>query len=194
MSFIPVASGELATVITSVEMRAVPKPQAPARSALRLVRWTQPVDCESYRALYRRIGEPWLWSGRILLDDAALEKVLAPPTTHVYAATRRDGAAVGLLELDFSVSRHCEIVYFGLVPDMVGKGHGRWLMAHALRLAWAGGVERVWLHTSSRDHPHALDFYTASGVVAFERRVEIHPDPRVAGVYPRDAAPHIPLL
>ena len=194
MPIIPVPAGQLATIVTCLEMQTRPEPLAPARSALRLVRWFHPVDGNNYRALYRRIGEPWLWSGRVFLDETALDAALAPPTTHVHVATRRDGHPVGLLELDFVVSGHCEIVNFGLVPDLIGKGHGRWLIAHALRLAWIESIERVWLHTSSRDHPHALAFYQACGFVPFERRVEIHPDPRVAGLYRRDTAPHMPLL
>jgi hypothetical protein len=37
------------------------------------------------------------------------------------------------------------------------------------RLAWdLGGVDRVWLHTSSFDHPHALHNYRSRGFRQFQ--------------------------
>src|SRR3546814_7755973 len=61
-----------------------------------------------------------------------------------------------MLELDFRHPGQCELSYVGLVPDLAGQGHGRWLMAHALALAWRKGVARVWVHTCTLDHPAAL--------------------------------------
>jgi GNAT superfamily N-acetyltransferase len=87
-----------------------------------------------------------------------------------------------------------ELAYFGLVPGMTGHGHGGWLMAHAMRLAWQPGISRVWVHTCDLDHPAALGFYIASGFVPFERAVEILPDPRLTGIHPRGAAARIPII
>jgi GNAT superfamily N-acetyltransferase len=200
MAITAVAPGQLATIVTSLQMLSPPAgASAPVKSALRLEHWPAPVDRRRYLALFREIGEPWLWRGRLIMDDAALAATLDAPTTTVHIAARRDGTPVGLLELDFSVPETCEIAYFGLVPGMTGNGHGSWLMAHALRMAWKGqegrpGVTRVWVHTCDLDHPSALGFYRARGFVPFERGVEIYPDPRAVGLYSRDAAPRVPLL
>ncbi|MCX7267718.1 MAG: GNAT family N-acetyltransferase, partial [Sphingomonadales bacterium] len=40
----------------------------------------------------------------------------------------------------------------------------------------------------------ALTFYQRSGFVAYQRQLETFPDPRITGLIPRDAAPHIPLI
>jgi ribosomal protein S18 acetylase RimI-like enzyme len=183
----------LGTVVTYLEMRQRPAPPEPVRSALKLVRWDT-VDRERYLDLFRRVGSPWLWCGRLLIPLAELDKVLADPHTEIYAATRRDGSAVGMLELDFSVPGETEIYYFGLTADMTGRGHGGWLMAHALRLAWRPDTTRVWLHTCTHDHPAALRFYQRQGFKVYARALESIPDPRVLGLLPRDAGPHIPLL
>jgi GNAT superfamily N-acetyltransferase len=164
------------------------------RSALKLARWPAPVDRDRYRALFRQIGEDYLWRGRLILSDAELSAVLDAPTTEVHVVARRDGVAVGLLELDFSAAATCEIAYFGFVPGMTGHGHGGWLMAHALRLAWRPGIGRIWVHTCDLDHPSALGFYQAQGFRPFERAVEIYEDPRAAGLYPATAASRVPLL
>jgi len=200
MTIVPVPPGQLATIVTSLEMRSAPAPAAgPQKSALKLEHWPAPVDRNRYRALFREIGEPWLWRGRLVMDDATLAATLDAPTTTVHVATRRVGTPVGLLELDFSATATCEIAYFGLVPGMTGNGHGAWLMAHALRMAWKGqpgtpAITRVWVHTCDLDHPSALGFYQRQGFAPFERGVEIYPDPRAAGLYPANAAPRVPLL
>ncbi len=190
----PVPPGHLGSVVTSLEMLTPPAPAGPRKSALKLERWSAPVDRDMYRALFRQIGENWLWQGRLVIDDARLAATLDAPTTDVHVATRRDMVPVGLLELDFAVPGECELAYFGLVPGMTGHGHGGWLMAHALRLAWRPGIERVWVHTCDLDHPAALGFYIAQGFVPFERAIEILADPRLTGVHPREAAARIPII
>ncbi len=175
-------------------MLAPPPLRPPVKSALRLERWLAPVDRDRYRALFRQIGEEWLWLGRLVIDDARLASIIDAPSTEIHIPSRRDGVPVGLLELDFSVPGEVELAYFGLVPGMTGNGHGGWLMAHALRLAWRPGIKRVWVHTCDLDHPGALGFYQAQGFVPFARAVEILPDPRVMGIHPRSAAPRIAIL
>lgn len=189
-----VPHGELATIVTCLEMRQRPAPALPARSALKLLRWPAPVDLAAYRTLFRQIGAPWLWRGRLVMDDAELAATLNASTTAVHVATRRDGTPIGLIELDFATPAACEITYFGLAPGMTGHGHGHWLMEHALRLAWRDGIERVWLHTCDLDHPAALRFYQGAGFVPFERWVETYPDPRLDGIYADNPAPTVPII
>ena len=196
---IAVPAGQVATIVTCLEMTAPPAPAPPVKSALRLERWTAPFDLARYRALFRAIGQPWLWRGRLVLDDDALAATLAAPTLEVLVACRRDGAPQGLLELDFSTEGECELAYVGLVPEMTGRGHGAWLMGHALKRAWAGQpgrppVARVWVHTCDFDHPGALAYYQRHGFRPYERLVEIYDDPRRTGLYPADTAPGVPLL
>lgn len=196
---IAVPAGQIATIVTCLEMTVPPVPAAPVRSALKLQRWTAPVDLDRYRALFRAIGQPWLWRGRLVLDDIKLAATLSAPTLEVHVATRRDGTPQGLLELDFSADGQCELVYVGLLPDMTGRGHGGWLMGHALKRAWQGqsgqaNINRVWVHTCDLDHPGALNFYQRHGFRPYARLVEIYEDPRSSGLYPADTAPGVPLL
>ncbi|WP_397588349.1 GNAT family N-acetyltransferase [Sandarakinorhabdus limnophila] len=191
---IAVPAGQIATIVTCLEMTAPPAPVVPVKSALKLERWTAPVDLDRYRALFRAIGQPWLWRGRLVMDDETLAATLNAPTLEVHVATRRDGTPQGLLELDFSGDRECELAYFGLVPELTGRGHGAWLMGHALKRAWREGIRRVWVHTCDLDHPGALTFYQRHGFRPYERLVEIYADPRASGLYPPETAPAVPLL
>lgn len=189
----PVARGELAAIVTSLEMRERPKARPLPASPLRLVRWKQPAP-DAYRTLFRRVGAPWLWFSRLLLDDAGLIAIIGDPAVEVSAVIDRSGVEIGLLELDFRVTGECEIGFFGLVPELTERGHGRWLMAQALAMGWRGSVTRMWVHTCTLDHPSALNFYRAQGFVPFAQAVEIFADPRLAGLLPRDSALHAPLL
>jgi GNAT superfamily N-acetyltransferase len=188
-----VPDDRLATVVTTLEMRERPRPAPLPPSDLRLARWREPRP-EAYRALFRRVGAPWLWYSRLAMDEAALLAIIGDPAVEVYAAIDRAGVEVGFLELDFRHTGACELSYFGLVPEVVGRGNGRWLMAHALGAAWRPGLERVWVHTCTLDHPSALPFYRRCGFVAVGRTLETFPDPRIIGLLPADAAPQIPCL
>jgi GNAT superfamily N-acetyltransferase len=193
MPFIPIEPGMVATVVTHLEMREKPRPAPIPPAPLRLVPWKTP-DLAAYRTLFRRVGEPWLWFSRLIMRDADLQAILHDPAVEVYAVTDPRGTEVGLLELDFRSLPNCELSFFGLVPQLNGKGLGRWLMTQAKSLAWRKGVERFWVHTCTLDSPAALGFYQKSGFTPYGREIEMFADPRLAGVLPRDAAPHVPLL
>jgi len=192
MSYEPVAGGELAAVVTYLEMHQRPDGEIPP-SPLRLVAIPQP-DLDEYRFLFRRVGARWLWFSRLTLDDAALGAIIRDPNVELFAVEDGEGSRVGLLELDFRESGECELAFVGLVPERAGHGHGRWLLAEAVRRAWRDGVSRVHVHTCSLDHPAALAAYTRAGFPPYKRAVERFPDPRLAGILPRDCAPQVPLL
>jgi len=189
----PVIAGELAAVVTSLEMRERPKPRPLPASPLRLIHWREPTP-DGYRTLFRRVGAPWLWFSRLLLSDDALLAIIRDPRVDIYAVADRAGVEIGMLELDFRETGECEIGFFGLVPELTGKGHGNWLMAQALALGWRRDVKRMWVHTCTLDHPGALGFYRRNGFIPFARAVETFADPRLIGILPRDAAPQTPLI
>lgn len=193
MSLTRVADREIATIVTSLQMLERPTPRPLAPSQLRLDRWREPAP-ERYRTLFRRVGAPWLWFSRLVMDDAELTAIIHDPAIEIYATTDARGIELGMLELDFREAGTCELSFLGLVPELTGQGEGRWLMGHALALGWRKGVERMWVHTCTLDHPKALGFYRAQGFVPYARAVETFTDPRVLGVLPEDAAPHIPLI
>ncbi len=193
MSLQPVAPHMLATVVTSLEMLEKPRLRAMAPVPFRLNRWKQPT-VEKYRALFRRIGEPWLWFSRLVMADHDLIAIIHDPAIEIYAVEDPRGIEIGLLELDFRVAGEVEIGFFGLIPELSGKGHGPWLMGQALALGWRAGISRMWVHTCTLDHPGALRFYIRNGFQPFARAIETFADPRIAGILAADAAPHVPML
>jgi GNAT superfamily N-acetyltransferase len=79
----------------------------------------------------------------------------------------------GLLTVEAQPRGDVEILTFGLVPEFIGQGHGGPVLTESVRLAWStppldtDGVRRVWLHTSSLDHPHARANYERRGFRPF---------------------------
>ena len=192
MSYETVADGELAAVVTYLEMRS-PADQPAIWSPLALKRIEVPQP-EHYRDLFRLIGAPWLWFSRLLLDDPHLAEIIQHPHVELYSVRDEDVREVGMVELDFREPNECELAFIGLLPELSGKGHGRWLLAEALRRAWREGVDRVHVHTCSLDHPAALSAYRRAGFTPYKRAIERFPDPRLGGILPKDSAPQIPLL
>ena len=191
--FFDVPPGKVAAVVTYLQMFQRP----PARPGPCEESWTleraEFSDLDEYRALFRQVGQDWLWFSRLKLDDAALSEILRHPQYQIYVLTVR-GENRGLLELDFRVEGDAEIVYFGLTSGMLGKGAGRWLMNRALEIAWSRPIRRLWLHTCTFDHPGAVAFYVRSGFEPYRRQVEVADDPRIIGVLPWEVAPHVPLI
>jgi ribosomal protein S18 acetylase RimI-like enzyme len=190
--YTPLPPGKIAAVVTYLEMRErprLPRLQKPEGWSLHRVNR----DRDRYRALFRRIGEPWLWFSRAVMPDAALAAILDDP--RVEALALNDGSAdIGLLELDFRPRRDAELSFLGVAPDSIGRGAGRFLMREAIRRAFARPIARFFVHTCSLDHPGALAFYLRSGFTPYRRAVEVADDPRLLGFLPLEAAPHVPVL
>lgn len=185
--------GKLAAVVTYLEMCTPPAfPEALQTSDFEIRRVTQP-DLNWYRQLYRRIGEPWLWFSRLRMSDDELRAVLDDPAIDILVLSS-SGEDYGLLELDRRHMPDIEVAFFGVTGEMIGRGAGRALLAHALPLAWEHNPRRVWLHTCTSDHPSALAFYRKFGFVPYKRAIEIEDDPRVTGELSGSAGPHVPIL
>jgi len=192
MSYEPVADGELAAVVTYLEMSSAPDLESEvAPFSLKLIEVPEP---EHYRDLFRLVGARWLWFSRLIMDDAHLAGIIQHPRVELYAVLADGEREVGMIELDFREPHECELAFIGLIPELSGKGHGKWLLDKALRFAWREEVDRVHVHTCSLDHPAALSAYRRAGFRPYKRAIERFPDPRLLGILPKDCAPQIPLL
>ena len=193
--FLDIPAGKLAAVVTTLEMRALPPPDRAALARpdlkMRLVEWP---DVAWYRALFRAVGERWLWFSRLRLQDDALAAILHDPAVEVYAL-QSQGRDIGLLELDFRRAGEIELAFLGVIPEAIGCGAGHFLMAQAMeRVRRQDGPIRFWVHTCTLDHPKALDFYIRAGFTPVRRQVEITADPRLDGTLPRGCAPGVPII
>jgi GNAT superfamily N-acetyltransferase len=186
-------AGWIAEVVTYLEMRALPALRADTAAGLSLRRMSP--DVAAFRRVFRLVGEAWLWASQLRRSDADLGSALASEALETYTLLAGTDE-IGLLQLDFRTSKACELSFFGVVPEAIGVGAGRFLMNRAIERAWgrAPGLERFWVHTCTNDHPDALAFYMRSGFVPYARGIECYRDPRLEGLLPKQAAAHIPII
>ena len=189
MGLIAIPPGHVGAVVTYLEMIEPPPGRAPVESPLRLERREAP-DPVRYRRLFERVGARWLWYSRLAMDEERLRSAIG----EVHEVIGPDGGEAGLVELDFQRESECLIKFLGLVPELAGRGHGAWLFAATLALAWRPGVRRVRVNTCTLDHPAALPAYLRAGFTAYKRAFESFPDPRLTGLLPSDSAPQIPKV
>jgi GNAT superfamily N-acetyltransferase len=188
-----IPQGKMPVVVTYLEMRTPPATSemtAPEGLSLRQVEPT----LEWYRDVFSRVGSrDWLWYGRLKMDDDTLRTILDDPAVVLFTL-EKDGRDEALLELDFRIEGACELAYFGLPPNLIGTGAGRFLMNEAIVQAWDRKIERFHVHTCTNDSRQALGFYIRSGFTPYKRTLDIDDDPRLTGVLPRDYSPAIPIL
>jgi GNAT superfamily N-acetyltransferase len=189
----PLPPGHLANVVTCLEMTSKPELR-PLRDAspFTLARLSG-ADTERFRNLFRDIGRDIMWFSRLIMPEEKLAGIIGDRNVDCFALVH-EGRDVGLLELDFREEGQCELSFFGVVPDAVGGGAGRFLMNEALTRAWSRPISRLWVHTCTFDHPKALPFYQRSGFRPYQVMVEVHRDPRLTGHMPKDASPAAPLI
>jgi GNAT superfamily N-acetyltransferase len=139
------------------ELRGAPVPD-PAPEVKRLER----CSVELFRFLYTEVGRAHRWTDRLGWSDETIRSYLATPGISIWLMSSNDAPA-GYFELRKHEDGSVEIVYFGLLPESIGRGWGKYLLTRAVESAWQLGAERVWLHTCTLDHPAALPNYLKRG-------------------------------
>lgn len=185
--------GKLANVVTCLEMTEKPKIRGiEFKPGFELV-GADRRGLAAYRAVFAEVGRDIMWFSRLVMADAKLAAILADPA-YEPLVLKKEGRAMGILDLDFREAGQCELAFFGLTPEAVGTGAGAALMDAAIERAWARPIKRFWVHTCTYDHPNALGFYRRSGFTPYQFMVEVHDDPRLSGHLPRQASPQVPLI
>jgi GNAT superfamily N-acetyltransferase len=150
-------------VRTFLEM-SDPADLSPSPAPARNVRIDNEVRCPPalWRWLYTEVGRQYNWVDRLAWTDDEIARYLSDPALELWIL-RVDAAIAGYFELRADAEGAVEIAYFGLLPDFLGQGLGKYLLTRAVERAWERGATRVWLHTSSLDHSSALPNYLARG-------------------------------
>ena len=153
---------------TYLEMRDASKlVRAPLPDAA--CRLERVLDCPAsfWRFLYTEVGRGHQWVDRLPWSPAEIRAYLADPAVSLWLMTVW-GAPAGYFELRREPDSAIEIVYFGLLPEFLGRGLGGHLLTEAVLHAWDAGASRVWVHTSTLDHPAALPNYLKRGFTVYK--------------------------
>jgi GNAT superfamily N-acetyltransferase len=147
--------------------RVVPPP----RGGLTVVHARTPT-VRYYRFLYDAVGGPWQWLSRRKLSDEELARLLQDPRDEVHVL-HVDGVPAGFAELDRRAEAEIELVQFGLMPEFIGRGLGKYFLQWVVDRAWSYGPRRLWLHTCTLDHPNALPNYRKAGFVLYKEVTQL---------------------
>ena len=159
------------TVVTYLEMtEPAPATRPWPEGDFRIERLRRP-SVRFYRYLYDAVGGDWLWVNRKFEPDATLKAELDDPWVEVHLLSE-GGVPAGYGELDRRREGEVKVQYFGLVPEAVGRGLGRWFLQQITTRAWRSRPRRVWVHTCDLDHPRALANYQACGFRIFDQKTE----------------------
>lgn len=183
------AGARIACTITWLEMTrppAAPPPPVP-EGPLALVEARNPPPAW-FLYLYREVGADWEWTDWLARSPAEVAAFVGDPAVTI-ATLLVDGWPGGFFMLDRREPGVCDLAYFGLVPQAIGRGLGRWLLATAVARGWdRPGVQRMTVNTNSLDHPRAMGLYRDAGFVpvrsARVNRVLARPRPVGEGAEP----------
>jgi GNAT superfamily N-acetyltransferase len=164
---------DVQTLVSYLEMMAAPVGAAlPAPLAGLEVHHAIRPTLSFHRYLYDAIGADWTWYERKKLGDAQLTAILHDPRVEVNVLWVR-GVPAGLAELDGRDPPDIELAYFGILPEFIGQGLGRWLVDWAIHRAWRSRPRRFWIHTCDLDHPRALPLYQKAGFRLYDQQMTL---------------------
>jgi GNAT superfamily N-acetyltransferase len=159
------------TKTTYLEMLAPPATavMAPPIVGTRIERRHAPTVA-AYRFLYNGVGRAYTWVDRNLMPDDELLRIVADELVEIDVLYVGEETA-GYVELDRRTAGQIELAYFGLFPDFVGRGLGKYLLSWAVARAWSFKPRRVWVHTCDLDHAAALPNYLKAGFSIYDEKI-----------------------
>ena len=159
-----VAGAEIVYTVTHLEMEDRPRrarPPAPMIRGLSLLR-AEGAPVHFFRYLYDMVGRDYEWTDLHAVSDEDMARFVQDDGVALYVAYLA-GWPAGFAMLDHRGAPVCDLAYFGLAPEAIGRGLGEWLLGTAVHMAWDAGVSRLTVNTCSLDHPRALPLYQKWG-------------------------------
>ena len=135
------------------------------------VRLVNPPDFQLNKFFYKQIGKKHRWVDRLIWNENQWIRYINNSNVKTYILQDGNNLA-GYFEQIFDKKKlEYEIAYFGILQDYVGKRLGGYLLSQAIKKSFAIGANRVWVHTCSLDHKHALKNYLSRGMKIFKSEI-----------------------
>ena len=117
---------------------------------------------------YRQVGKDHFWRDRLLWSDKEWSKYINNKSLET-GIMKLDGELIGFYEQEFHTNKNeIELIQMGILKEHQGKKFGSFLLEHIIYEGFNKNVERIWVHTCSLDHKHALDNYLSKGFSIFK--------------------------
>ena len=127
-----------------------------------------PPDFQLNKFFYKEIGKNHSWTDRLVWDDKKWIDYLENSSVNTYIL-KHNKDFIGYFEQIFDKDKlECEIAYFGILEEYIGKKLGGYLLSEAIKISFNIGSKRIWVHTCSLDHKNALQNYLSRGMKVFK--------------------------
>lgn len=170
-------SGEsIEYVITYLEMETrpnYPRPPmpTPAGKPIALIRADDP-PVRYFLNMYDAVGAAHEWTDMHSLPADTLRDFVKHPRMEMFTLLYT-GWPAGFFMLDRREVGRCDLAFFGLVPEAIGLGFGRYLLKTAIHMGWDHeDVTRLTVQTCTLDHPRALQLYQESGFTPYSQETK----------------------
>jgi len=132
-----------------------------------------PPDFQLNKFFYKEIGKKHRWTDRLAWNDNKWTNYLESLGVNTYIL-KQNKDLIGYFEQIFDKDRlDCEIAYFGILEEYIGKQLGGYLLSEAIKTSFNIGSKRTWVHTCSFDHKNALKNYLSRGMKVFKNETFI---------------------
>ena len=130
-----------------------------------------PLDFQLNRFFYKEIGKKHRWTDRLVWSDKKWANYLESFGVNTYIL-KHNKDLIGYFEQILDKDKlNCEIAYFGILEEYIGKKLGGYLLSEAIKTSFNIGSKRIWVHTCSLDHKNALKNYLSRGMKVFKSEI-----------------------
>ena len=134
-----------------------------------LLEKVDPPNIEINKFFYKNIGKNHRWIDRLVWDNLKWTSYLNNKNVHTYVL-KLDKEFVGYFEVISDQSTNSsEIAYFGILDNYIEKKFGGFMLSEAIKKCFELYSKRVWVHTCTLDHKHALNNYLNRGMKIFKK-------------------------
>tara|TARA_B100001121_G_scaffold134450_1_gene117705 strand:- start:4461 stop:4961 length:501 start_codon:yes stop_codon:yes gene_type:complete len=126
-------------------------------------------NIEINKFFYKNVGKNHNWVDRLSWDNLKWISYLENNKVNTYVLKLKSDL-VGYFEvIQDNSSKTTEIAYFGLLKEYIGKKFGGYLLSEAIKECFDLSSNKVWVHTCTLDHDHALKNYIGRGMKIFKQ-------------------------
>tara|TARA_B100001175_G_C19006070_1_gene401175 strand:+ start:37 stop:540 length:504 start_codon:yes stop_codon:yes gene_type:complete len=130
-----------------------------------------PINFQLNKFFYKNIGKSHKWVDRLIWSEQHWIDYLSNERVKTYVLKKKHDL-VGFFELIFHLDRkEVEIAYFGILEEYQNQKLGSYLLSEAIKISFGKNIKRIWLHTCSLDHRHALKNYISRGMKIFKEEI-----------------------
>ena len=127
-----------------------------------------PPDFQLNKFFYKQIGKNHRWIDRLVWSNQKWIEYLNTKGISTYILKQEGNLAGYFEQIFYKNDLNCEIAYFGILEEYIGKKFGGYLLSEAIIKSFEIGSKRVWVHTCSLDHKHALNNYLSRGMKVYK--------------------------